>query len=252
MMKLAKWVMVAAFAVAVVGEAAAQRQPGGRGGQRGQGGQRGFGQQSIFMTALTNAELQKELKITDEQKKGLKPVMEQADALAKERQEAFSGGNFDREKMQAIMEKGQKLAEEAKAVAEKVLSADQVKRAKQIEVQMMGMRALSNEEVAGKLKLTDEQKEKLQAINMEFGEQSRDLRQEYGIRGFGGGGGGGEPPSPEKMAEYQKKNKALTDETMGKVMAVMTDEQKTMWKDMTGEPFDVAKLAPARPMRRDN
>ena len=251
MTKLAKWVLAAAFAVAMVGEASAQRQPGG---QRGQGG-RGMGmQQSIMMTALTNAELQKELKITDDQKKALKPMMDKAEALNKERQEMFAGGagGFDREKMQAMMEKGTKLAEEAKAEVEKALTPDQVKRAKQIEVQMMGMRAFSNEDVAKKLNVTDDQKEKLKTVMEEYGKESQDLRQEYGIRGFGGGGGGGEPPSPEKMAEYQKKNKALTDETMEKIMKGMTDEQKKAWKEMTGDAFDVSKLMPARPMRRDN
>jgi Spy/CpxP family protein refolding chaperone len=249
MTKLAKWVLAAAFAVAVAGAAQAQRQPGQGGGRGGMGMQ-----QSIFMTALTNADLQKELKITDDQKKALKPMMEKAEALNKERQEMFAGGagGFDRDKMTAMMEKAQKLGEEVKAAAEKALTADQVKRAKQIEVQVMGMRAFSNEEIAKKLNVTDEQKEKLKGVMEEYQKEGQDLRQEYGIRGFGGGGGGGEPPSAEKMAEYTKKNKALTDETMEKIMKGMTDEQKKMWKEMTGEAFDVSKLMPARPMRRDN
>lgn len=249
MSKLAKWVLAAALVAVVAGGAQAQRQPGGGG--------RGMGmQQSIFMTALTNAELQKELKITDDQKKALKPMMEKAEALNKERQEMFAaagggGGGFDREKMQAMLEKGQKLGEEVKAAAEKALTPEQVKRAKQIEMQVMGLRAFANEEVAKTLKVTDDQKEKLKGIMEEYGKESMDLRQEYGIRGFGGGGGGGGNVDQAKMAEYQKKNKALTDETTEKVMKAMTDEQKKAWKEMTGEPFDTTKLMP-RPMRRDN
>jgi Spy/CpxP family protein refolding chaperone len=249
MSKLAKWVLAAAFAVAVAGSAHAQRQPGGQGGRGG-----GFGQQSIFVTALTNADLQKELKITDEQKKTLKPAMDKAEENAKKMREMFTGGGGppDREAMQKMMEDGRKFAEETKAMVEKALTPEQVKRAKQIEVQVMGMRAFSNEDVAKALKVTDDQKEKLKSVMEDYGKQSQDLRQEYGIRGFGGGGGGGgAPPDPEKMAEYQKKNKALTDETMEKVMKGMTDEQKKAWKDMVGEPFDTSKLI-QRPMRRDN
>lgn len=249
MTKLAKWVLAAAFAVAVAGAAQAQRQPGGQGGRGGMGMQ-----QSVMTTLLTNAELQKELKITDEQKKTLKPAMDKAEEQMKKMREMFAGGGGppDREAMQKMMEDGRKMADEAKALVEKALTPDQVKRAKQIEVQAMGMRAFANDEIAKTLKVTDDQKEKLKSVMEEFGKESQDLRQEYGIRGFGGGGGGGAPPSPEKMAEYQKKNKALTDETMEKVMKAMTDDQKKAWKEMTGEPFDVSKLAPARPMRRDN
>lgn len=247
MSKLAKWVLAAALVAAVAGGAQAQRQPGGGG--------RGMGmQQSVFVTALTNADLQKELKITDDQKKALKPAMDKAEEQAKKMREMFAGGGgggFDREAMQKMMEEGRKFADEMKAMVEKSLTPEQVKRAKQIEVQAMGMRAFANEDVAKALKITDDQKEKLKGISDDMQKEMQDLRQEYGIRGFGGGGGGGGNVDQAKMAEFQKKNKALTDETMEKVMKAMTDDQKKAWKDMTGEPFDTSKLMP-RPMRRDN
>ena len=180
-------------------------------------------------------------------------MMDKAEEQSKKMREMFAGGGGppDREVMQKMMEDGRKLGEEAKALAEKTLTPEQVKRAKQIEVQVMGLRAFANEEVAKALKGTDDQKEKVKGIMEEYGKESADLRQEYGIRGFGGGGGGGGNVDQAKMAEYQKKNKALTDETTEKVMKAMTDEQKKAWKEMTGEPFDTTKLMP-RPMRRDN
>ncbi len=39
--------------------------------------------------------------------------------------------------------------------------------------------------------------------------------------------------------EAGEKAGALRKETMEKVMALLTDEQKKAWKDMTGEPFEV-------------
>lgn len=250
MTKLAKWVLAAALVAAVADGAQAQRQPGG--GGRGMGGM-----QPVAVLLLSNADLQKELKITDDQKKALKPAMDKVEEQAKKMREMFAGGGGggDREAMQKVMEEMRKANDEVKATVEKALTADQVKRVKQIDVQAMGMRAFTNEDVAKALKITDDQKEKLKGVAEEYGKESADLRQEYGIRGFGGGGGGGggggTPPSPEKMAEYQKKNKALTDETMEKVMKAMTDDQKKAWKEMTGEPFDTSKLI-VRPMRRDN
>jgi Spy/CpxP family protein refolding chaperone len=238
MTKLAKFILAAAFAVSVAGAAQAQRQPGGQGGRGGMGFQ-----QPLHILLLSNADLQKELKITDDQKKGLKDVMDKAEALNKKMQEAFGGGG-GREAFQAIQEERTKLAEEAKAAAEKALTEDQKKRVKQIEVQRMGMMAFANDDVVKALKVTDDQKAKLKSIGEEVQKEIGDLRREYG-------GGGGGRPDPEKMAEMAKKTKAITDEAMEKVTKELSDDQKKAWKELTGEPFDVSKLNPQM-RRRDN
>jgi hypothetical protein len=237
MAKLAKWVLAAALVAAAAGGAQAQRQPGG--------GRGGFMQQALEVTLLTNADLQKELKITDDQKKALKPAMEKAEEQTKKMRELFQGGGGppDREAMQKMMEDGRKFAEETKATVEKSLTDDQKKRIKQIDYQRMGLRAFANEEVVKTLKIGDDQKEKLKGITDDMQKEMQDLRQEY----FTGGG----PPDMEKMAEFQKKQKALTDEATDKAMKAMTDDQKKAWKEMTGAPFDTSKLQPQM-RRRDN
>jgi hypothetical protein len=237
-----RWQMVAAVAVAVVavGSAQAQRQqPGG-----------GMRQQTpLYMTALTNADLQKDLKITDDQKKSLKEVMDKAADLNKKRQEAFSGGQFDREKMQELQTAATKLTEEAKAATDKAFTDDQKKRMKQIEVQRMGFAAFANEDVAKAMKFTDDQKAKLKTLGEEMTKARGDLQKEYGI----GGGGGGRPMiDAEKMAEFTKKATAMTADTMEKAKKELTDDQKKAWAELTGPAFDLTKLQPARPMRRDN
>jgi hypothetical protein len=50
----------------------------------------------------------------------------------------------------------------------------------------------------------------------------------------------------DRQAAMQKMT-ALRKETLTKVMAMMTDDQKKTWKEMTGEPFTM----PA-PQRRPN
>ena len=237
MTKLTKWLLAAALAVAVVGSAQAQRQPGGGG--------RGGLQQPLAVTALTNADLQKELKITDDQKKTLKPQMDKSAELTKKMTDLFGGGQPDREKMTELMQERTKFAEEAKTAVEKVLTDDQKKRVKQLEYQVMGLRAFTNEDVVKGLKLSDDQKATLKTLGEDTQKELQSLRQEY----FGGGG----PPDMEKMAEWQKKQKTVNDEALAKVTKALTDDQKKAWKEMTGEAFDVSKLSAfGRPMRRDN
>jgi len=78
-----------------------------------------------------------------------------------------------------------------------------------------------NPEIQDKLKLTNEQKEKVKTINQEAGEKMRDLFQ-----------GGFNEEARTKMTQLLK-------ETMDKITGVMTDDQKKTWKEMTGEPFEV-------------
>ncbi|HMC90517.1 MAG TPA: hypothetical protein VKI17_13265, partial [Gemmataceae bacterium] len=40
------------------------------------------------------------------------------------------------------------------------------------------------------------------------------------------------------QAEARKKMAAVQKETMEKITAVLTDDQKKTWKEMTGEPFE--------------
>lgn len=239
---MTRWQTWAAVAVAVLAA-------GGTQAQRPQGG-RGVQQQSLHVLALTNEDLQKELKVTDDQKKGLKELTDKAAELNKKRAEALTGGQFDRDKMQELQEAVTKFATEAKTGVEKALTEDQKKRIGQIDVQRMGVAAFTNEKVVAAMKFTDDQKTKLKAVGEDYTKASADLRTEYGMGGRGGGGGG-QQVTPEKRAEYDKKAAALSTETMDKVKKELTDDQKKAWEELTGPAFDVSKLQ-ARPMRRDN
>jgi hypothetical protein len=103
-----------------------------------------------------------------------------------------------------------------------ILKPDQLKRLKQIELQMQRAMAFSNPEVQKSLKLTSDQIEKIKTINDDAQAERRSL--------FSGGGGGRNQGNFQKMQAMQK-------ETLTKIEGVLTDEQKKSWKDMTGEPF---------------
>jgi hypothetical protein len=148
--------------------------------------------------------------------------------------------------MQELQAEGQKVREEAKKLTEEVLTSDQKKRIKQIQVQMQGVRAFANADIVKELNISDDQKTKIKEITDEYAKASREL-----------GGGrpmvGGQRPTAEQLAESRKKRTELSDKTIEKIAAELTAEQKKIWADMIGEKVDTSKFTPAlggRPMTR--
>jgi hypothetical protein len=125
-----------------------------------------------------------------------------------------------------------KVPEAVMKALEGVLKPEQMKRLKQIELQMHGAGAFHDAKVQTALKITDEQKEKIKSIQEDAGKEIRELFT---------GGGRDFRANGEKM---QKINK----ETMKKTMGVLSPEQKKAWRDMVGEPFEMKREQ--RPMGR--
>jgi hypothetical protein len=161
---------------------------------------------------LMQKSVQKELQITAEQTQKI----EEAQAKV---MESFSGladitdQNERRQKMQ-------ELAREGERSAAKILKRDQMKRFKEISLQLQGARAFSDPEVAKALDLADEAKEKIKAITDEAGRQQRQQFQQ-----------GADPQAARKKMEELRKA------TMDKVVAILSADQKAKWKELTGEPF---------------
>ena len=124
------------------------------------------------------------------------------------------------QKMMAVM---RKVNESTQTELKKILKDEQLKRYHEINLQTMGVNAFSSPQVVEKLKLTDDQKEKVATIES-------DLREE--MQGLRGQNQGDFQAAFQKMAE--KRKDALT-----KVTALLTDDQKATWKEMTGKPFEM-------------
>lgn len=184
--------------------------------QRGRGfGGGGFG--GLTETALLGAEpVQKELKITDEQKGKLDAILRDA----RPGPNTFGGQNASKEDRQKAFEEFRKKAEEAGKKAKEVLTADQSKRLREVYIQLAGAEAIRNPDVAAALKITDDQKKQLATINEEMGAKSRDI-------GFGEG-------SREKREELRK-------ETDTKVLAVLTTDQKKQLEEMKGAKTSIER-----------
>jgi hypothetical protein len=197
-----KWTLTVCLALGLAGVALAQR------GMMGMGGNLGF--------LAMNPSVQKELKVTDEQKDKLK---EASTKVREEHKDDFAKfRDLSDEEKQKLMKT---VGEETEKALGKVLDAKQMNRLRQIGLQQQGPFAFMNPVIQDKLKLTNEQKEKVKTINQEAGEKMRDLFQ-----------GGFNEEARTKMPQLRK-------ETMDKITGVMTDDQKKTWKEMTGESFEV-------------
>lgn len=185
--------------------------------RRGFGG--GFGGGGAL---LSNKGVQKEIKATDEQAGKLDSLAEE---LRGKQREAFQGlQNLSQEERREKMQELQKTAQADldKGLGE-ILKPEQVKRFHQIQTQAAGASAFATPRVAEALKLTDDQKSKVREINQETMQAMGNLRQEFQNDREG---------AMKKVAELRK---TATE----KAVELLTDEQKTTWKDLTGEPYEV-------------
>ncbi len=200
--------------------AQAQRPGGGGFGGGGFGGG-GFGGGGNIVSQEV---VQKELGLSTEQVDKLKIITEESQKQMRDLFGARPAEGEDREKArEAMREKMTAAAKEITSKVEAVLTPEQKKRLKEIQIQSQGTRALTSEEVVKALNITEEQKKKIEEIR-------EANRPQFGR----GGQGGGERPSFERFQEQQK-------ETEAKIMEVLTAEQKTSFEAMKGKKFDMPR-----------
>ncbi len=198
-----------------------------------QGGRGGFG---VGMGAggpvglLGNESVQNELKLDAEQKeKAAKLATEVGEKMASVREQLQDLQGPER--MTKMQELARPINESAMKTAAEFLKAEQVKRLHEIELQNRGIRAFSDPVVAKKLSITSEQETKVKSLMADMQSERREIMQSAG----------------DDWASAMPKIQALMKETSTKVMALMTDDQKKTWKEMTGEPFTIVQPQRRRP-----
>ena len=181
--------------------------------------------QNTFM--LRGEAVQKELGLSDEQKKSLGDLANklQADAmeiisglqdLSQEEQKEYMP-----ELMKMIGDKGKEVQEKV----DKVLEPKQATRMKELSLQNRGAPALEDEEVIAALKITDDQKQKLAAVREEGAQKIEEAMQS--LRGGGGDAG-----------EIRQKIMGMRKELGEKALAVLTPQQLEQFEKMKGAKFD--------------
>ena len=244
-------------ALAQRGDGGGQQRGGQRGGQRGEytGGQRGFGggqRTQSEVQLLARPDVQTELKITDEQKTKLT-------ALAAEMTESFTDlfpsrggergttggdaggtrrggrgtgggdagtrggdrGNFDFTAIQTDMAK---ITKEANTKAKVILTDAQWKRLGEIKVQMMGTRAVFDEEIKKKLGLKATQNRDINTLNESLSSANQAIYAKMRDPNI----------DRESLQKELDGNNKIFDQELAKIL---TAAQKKMLDSMKGKPF---------------
>lgn len=181
-----------------------------------------FGGGPAFL--ISNKSVQEELKLDDKQVEKAKEVSdkvrEKMTALrdSSELQNLEGAERFT--KMQELMKP---INEEASKSVAELLKPEQSKRLKQISLQQQGAFAFSNPEFQKEMKFTDDQKAKLKDIQEATNKRMVEIREEAA---------GDFQAMREKMTEMRK-------ETLEKITALLSDDQKKDWKEKTGAPFEI-------------
>ena len=127
----------------------------------------------------------------------------------------------DREK--ALHEYRPKVHEKLAKFLKATLKPDQLKRFRQLELQLEGAFALGQPEVGKELKITNQQRMRFMAVVQDLQKKIEPLIKEAHA------GGNPEEIRP-KVMHIRKEHEA-------KIEAILTDAQKKQWKEMLGERF---------------
>jgi Spy/CpxP family protein refolding chaperone len=201
------------------------------------------GYASHNLTALVQKAVQRELKLTDEQRKKVRSLegKHQRDLRRLMPQNPLAAFNDPAGTMQTLQDapaKIQQLGKEVDEAINRILTVAQGQRLREISLQMRGGHALSDPDVAEALKLTKDQKDKLQEIRQEAMKEM----QKIGLQAMGDTVRGGlNPAAFQKISEQTAtKMKELWNDLGDRLLEVLTSEQKGEWKKLTGEPFKSA------------
>jgi len=208
----------------------AEAQPG-RGGPGGRGGGM-FGGGGMSASMLLRFEqVQKEIDLSEEQKGKLTKIGE---SLRNSMRERFSGlrdlSQEDREKKFAEIRK--EMEEQTKKLEKQIndeLLPHQIDRLKEIRIQVLGSRALADEEVAKALKITEKQKADIEKGSNASREEIRAL--------FSGMGELSAEERREKFAGIREKMEKMRKDAGEAGLKVLTDGQRKQFDKMKGKEF---------------
>lgn len=188
----------------------------------GQRGGMGFGMGYNPLQLLGRVDVEKDVVITDEQLTKLKDLnTKMQDARRKAMEDMRSNPNSsDREAMMKEMQKLQeKWNKEQQTELEKIVSADQLKRTKEIYVQLTGNRIIQDPAFQKELAITDKQKEDMKALQTKQQEASMALFEKMRNQEI----------TREDMQASMEKNNKILDEELGKLLTTeQTDKIKAM------------------------
>ncbi len=241
--------------ILVLAATVAQAQDTKKGGGQGQGrggfgqgpggfGPGGFGQQGGGAMLLGSPEVQKELAVTDEQKGLIEDMV--ADLREQGRNLFAGGGNFQefqnlsqeerQKRFDEMRKKGEEMAKKSEEMVNMILEPKQVERLGQLRLQQENVVAFNRDDIAKKLGLTQEQRDKIKKIQEDGRPQ-----------GAGGGFQNFQNMSDEERREFFTKMREQREKVNTDLLAVLTADQKTNWEKMQGKKFEFPQPQFGRP-----
>ena len=174
--------LLVGIALLATGVLAQAQPPGGMGGPpRAGGGMMMMGGPGIpGYWNLGSESVQKELKLTDEQKQKLRQISDTYMKQMRERGSALQGLSPEevREKMAELQKESAKAAEDARKQVGEILTSEQLAQLKEITFRSYAMSLLSNPRVLTQVGLSEDQQAKLRKVREEFQEKVQKLQQE--------------------------------------------------------------------------
>lgn len=175
-------------------------------------------------------EVRKELRVTDQQATLLDLLQEDLNEqrLAIREQDEGPRSADDRERqrqLEALLNRLTEFDRQSESLIAVVVEPEQATRLSELFFQRDGVRAFERPEVAKKLQLTDEQKERLKSLRETFVENRP--------RGS---------TSQQRQEQREKEQAALRE--------LLNDEQRTVWEKLIGEPFNFPQRSRRGPRGR--
>ncbi len=213
-------VLGAAFVAAAQGQEQAPQRT-----RRGSG--RGLSRGSL-LGLLRLEQVQKELKLSEEQLAKVKKVSEELTAEMRKQYTALREIEDRQKRLAKMTELADQYDQKAREKLRDVLAREQTMRLYQIRMQVRAvLDSLTGRYVAGRLKLTDEQKKKLAKISKDMQAKRSELFRNM------------RDASREQRTEAFQKYRKLRSEADKEALAVLTAEQKKAFEEMKGKKIEL-------------
>jgi Spy/CpxP family protein refolding chaperone len=211
-----KWFLLAALAVLIALPAFGQLLPG-----RMPFLEDGLGAPFLLM----NKGVQKEIKLTEEQHSKIRQIVAE---MFRKYQPEFAKARGDQTKMVQLMrDSTRETRDKVEKALPDILSTEQAKRLKQIELQANGVHSLEKPDVQKELKLTDKQKEEVKRISDGLKRDVVAIVKDAASAPL------------RKGAEAVRKAGTRNNEATKKALAVLNRDQQKIWNEMAGEKFEL-------------
>jgi hypothetical protein len=185
---------------------------------------------------LANPKVKQEIKLTQEQDDHVRSIIREA---GNKYEPELRKAGLDRDRLLKVsLEAIQQTRERLNKALPDILAPDQLQRLDQIQIQANGIISFKRPDVQKKLKLTLTQKLELLKIGGDLKQQIDEVIKDASSA-----------PLRKARAAIQKA-KELKNAATEKAVQTLTSEQKEIWKEMNGEPFDLKLELPIRLGRR--